>query len=183
MLITISQIHSLRLRCDLLQAVQSFKLRHYYDIRYTLSVINCEWFSLSTSESKPWTLGDIEGFYLIESTSLRRWAVLFIIRQAYPRREGNSNSTNVSFDDFCLKEQPLCVKFYGRFFTMVQLVMTFREARFLFRLTSFIKHEHNRTNIRASAGVDINQACGRSPPESTFIGFAPTLRYNNEMQR
>ena len=64
------------------------------------------------------------GFLLDGEHQPEKWAELVIIRQAYPRREGNSNSTNVSFDDFCLKEQPLCVKFYGRFFTMVQLVMS-----------------------------------------------------------
>ena len=45
-----------------------------------------------------------------------------------------------------------------------------RQARFLFRRTSFIKQEHNsRTDIRASAGADIKKACGRSPPESTSV--------------
>ena len=38
---------------------------------YKIYYCNCTWFSLSTSESKPWTLGCKEGFYLIE----RRWAV------------------------------------------------------------------------------------------------------------
>ena len=44
-------------------------------IIYKIYECNCEWLSLSTSESKPWTLGGKEGFYLMERTRLRRWAV------------------------------------------------------------------------------------------------------------
>ena len=36
------------------------------------------------------------GFLLDGEHQPEKWAVLFIIRHAYPRREGNSNSTNVS---------------------------------------------------------------------------------------
>ena len=42
---------------------------------YKICLCNCEWFSLSTSESKPWTLGGKEGFYLMERPRLRRLAV------------------------------------------------------------------------------------------------------------
>ena len=47
----------------------------YYTYYYTIytSVIVIDF--LSTSESKPWTLGGKEGFYLMESNHLRRWAV------------------------------------------------------------------------------------------------------------
>ena len=47
----------------------------YYTYYYTIytSVIVIDF--LSTSESKPWTLGGKEGFYLMERTRLRRWAV------------------------------------------------------------------------------------------------------------
>ena len=47
----------------------------YYTYYYTIytSVIVIDF--LSTSESKPWTLGGKEGFYLMESNRLRRWAV------------------------------------------------------------------------------------------------------------
>ena len=47
----------------------------YYTYYYTIytSVIVIDF--LSTSESKPWTLGGKEGFYLMERTCLRRWAV------------------------------------------------------------------------------------------------------------
>ena len=56
--------------------VHDLSLLHYccyYYIRCSGVVGN--WFSLSTSESKPCTLGGKEGYYSMERTRLRRWAV------------------------------------------------------------------------------------------------------------